>query len=124
MLINKKEAKPNSSQAKDPVSRYLFEEEKGHVIHDSGSVLNPINLLLPKYKRYKKEPFFSFSFDSLQGKSGFSDLIINIFIFIPLGIFIHGMLRTHFWMTMKISLATYSVEPYSHKGLNRYSIFL
>lgn len=61
---------------------------------------------MPKYIRIKTKPFLSFSNGSLVNDSGFPDIIINKLIFIPLGILIHGKLRTHFGITLKISLAT------------------
>lgn len=84
--------------------RYLFDERKGSVIYDSGSVLNPMNLYIPKYIIHKKNSFFRFSIGSLLSRSEFSDLILNVLIFIPLGILIHGMLRTRYGLALKISL--------------------
>jgi len=106
LKINKKNTRDIGYKAKGLVARYLFDEKKEDVIHDSGSVLNPVNLFIPKYIRFKSESFLSFSIGSLQDKSRFSDIIINILIFIPLGALIHGMLRTRYGLTLMISLAT------------------
>lgn len=89
-----------------PVVRYLFNEGNGNVIHDSGSGLNPVNLTMPEYIRPMDKPFLDFSSNYLQNNSQYSDLIINILIFIPLGILIHGMLRTRYGLTLKISFVT------------------
>ena len=35
------------------VARYVFDEGKGDVIHDSGSLSNPLNLYIPKYIDHK-----------------------------------------------------------------------
>ena len=86
--------------------RYLFDERKGRMIHDSGSSLTPVNLLIPEYIRSINKPFLDISSDYLHSKSQFSDIIINILIFIPLGMLIHGMLRSRRQLTLKISLAT------------------
>ena len=101
--------KKDSSQvialkAKNPVARYLFDEEKGLVIHDSGSTSSPVNLFIPKYVRNEIKPFLGVYIDSLKNKTEFSDIILNIFIFIPLGILIHGMLRNRYGVTMMISI--------------------
>ena len=98
---NKKQAE---FRAKDPVARYAFDEGKDAVIHDSGRASTPVNLYIPKYINHKIAPFLDFSIDSLQSKSNFSDIIINILIFIPFGLLIHGMLRTRYELTLKISL--------------------
>ena len=99
------------------------------MIHDSGSKLSPLNLFIPKYIQQAAKPFLDFSKSYLNGKSGFSDVIINILIFIPLGIFIHGMLRGRWGLTLKISLAallagslfTLGVESIQHLSLTRNS---
>jgi glycopeptide antibiotics resistance protein len=65
----------------------------------------------------------------MHSKSGFSDVIINILIFIPLGILIHGMLRVRCGLALKISLAaflagtsfTFGVESIQHLSLTRHS---
>ena len=106
LKINNESTKHKGFKGKGPVARYLFDEGKGNVIHDSGSSLNPVNLVMPNYIRLKTEPFLGVSIDYLQNKSQISDIIINILIFIPLGILIHGMLRTRFGLTLKISMAT------------------
>lgn len=78
------------------------------MIHDSGLESRPINLSIPEYIRHKIKPFLGVSIDYLQSKSEFSDLIINILIFIPIGILFHGMLRTRYGSTLKISLAAFA----------------
>jgi VanZ family protein len=123
--VNNWGMKRADAKAKSLVARYLFNEGKGDVIHDSGSVLNPMNLYMPI--KLKVKPFLSFSIDSLDSKSQFSDIIINILIFIPLGIFIHGMLRNRFGLTLKISilgllvgtLFTLGVESIQHFSMTR-----
>ena len=112
-------------EAKSLVARYLFDEGQGDVIHDSSSALNPMDLYMPI--KLKVKPFLRFSIDSLDNKSQFSDIIINILIFIPLGIFIHGMLRSRFGLTLKISIAgllvgtlfTLGVESIQHFIMTR-----
>ena len=98
-------SKRTAYNERGPLVRYLFDEGEGSVIHDSGSISKPINLFIPEYIRHKLKPFLSISMDYLQSKSGFSDIIINILIFIPLGILIHGMLSSRYGLTLKISLA-------------------
>jgi len=93
-------------KAKGPVTRYLFDEGKGDVIHDTGSGVNSINLSMPKYIRHKRKPFLGVSAGQLNSLSQFSGIILNILIFIPLGIFIHGVLRARYGLTMKTSLTT------------------
>jgi len=96
--------KPSSLSTKYPITRYIFDEGKGDVIHDSGLSLKPVNLFIPEYIKYKKESFFSYLKKSLKSMSRFSDLIINILIFIPLGILINGALRKRYGLKMKISI--------------------
>jgi VanZ family protein len=105
VLRRKENTKHIASKEGGPVVRYLFDEGKGTVIHDSGLISKPVNLFMPEYIRHKIKPFLGVSMDYLQSRSGFSDLIINILIFIPLGILIHGMLRSRFGITLKMSLA-------------------
>lgn len=123
--VNKRSGKDTGFKTEGLVARYLFDEGKGDVIHDSGSVLKPMNLYMPI--KLKVKPFLKFSIDSLDSKSQFSDIIINIIIFIPLGIFIHGMLRTRFGLTLKISMSgllvgtlfTLGVESIQHFSMTR-----
>ena len=91
--------------SKGPVSRYLFEEGNGNVIHDTGSNFSAVNLSMPKFIMHKAKAFLGVSTDYLQNESRYSDIVINILIFIPLGILIHGMLRTRFGLMLTISLA-------------------
>ena len=129
ILSRKKSVKDIGFEAKGPVARYLFDEEKGDVIHDSGSGLNPVNLFIPRYVQHKNEPFLSASIDSLHNKSKYSDIIINILIFIPLGILVHGMLSTRYGLTLRISLITLlvgtlfslGVESLQHFSMSRNS---
>lgn len=114
-------------EVKGPVARYFFDEGKGHIIHDSGSDLSPVNLFIPKYIENKVEPFFDISMDYLKKNFRPSDIILNILIFIPLGILIHGMLRTRYGATLKISLITLlagtlfsiSIESLQHFSMTR-----
>ena len=116
-------------KSKVPVTRYLFDHGKGDMILDSGSELNPVNLFIPKYIQQSAKPFLGISKSYLNGSLGFSDVIINILIFIPLGILLHGMLRNRWGLTLKISLAalfagalfTLGVESMQHLSLTRYS---
>ena len=99
------------------------------MIHDSGSELSAVNLFIPKHIQQATKPFLDFSKNYINSKSGFSDVIINILIFIPLGILIHGMLRTRCGLTLMISLAallagtlfTLGVESMQHLSLTRNS---
>ena len=104
--INGSSTKDTRLETKGFLLRYLFDERKGSVIHDTGSGSSPVNLLIPEYVQPTNKPFLDISSDNLSSKYRFSDIIINILIFIPLGIFIHGILRTHYGLTLKISLAT------------------
>ena len=116
-------------KAKVPVTRYLFDHGKGDVIHDSGSGLSPVNLFIPRIIQQADKPFLDFSEHYIYNKTSFSDIIINILIFIPLGIFIHGMLRIRFGLAVTISLAallagtlfTLGVESMQHLSLTRNS---
>jgi len=111
------------------VARYLFEDERGDVIHDSGSDSSLVNLFIPKYIQHETRPFFDFSTDYFQSRLWFTDVTINILIFIPLGILIHGILRTRCGLTLKISLAallagtlfTFGVESMQHFSMTRHS---
>ena len=125
--VNKRGRKDTGLKPEGLVARYLFDEGRGDIIHDSGSVLKPMNLYMPV--KLKVKPFLKFSIDSLDSKSQISDIIINIIIFIPLGIFIHGMLRTRFGLTLKISISgllvgtlfTLGVESIQHFSMTRSS---
>jgi len=119
----------NGVKTKIPVTRYLFDHGKGDVIHDSGSELSAVNLFIPKYIQQSAKPFLGFSKSHLNDRLGFSDVIINILIFIPLGILLHGMLRVRWGLTLKISLAallagtlfTLGLESMQHLSLTRNS---
>jgi VanZ family protein len=112
-----------------PVTRYLFDRGKGDVIHDSGSESSSGNLFIPKYIQQATKPFLDFSKSYINNKLWFPDVTINILIFIPLGILIHGMFRVRWGLTLKISLAallagtlfTLGVESMQHFSLTRYS---
>jgi VanZ family protein len=127
--VNKEKMKNDGFKVKSPVAQYLFREGKGDTIHDSGSNLSPVNLFIPKYIWRGTKPLLDFSRGYLKSNSWFSDVIINILIFIPLGIFIHGMLRVRWGLTLKISLAalfagtllTLGVESMQHFSLTRNS---
>ena len=107
----------------EPVVRYLFDEGKGTVIHDSGLISKPVNLSMPEYIRHETKPFLDVSVDYLQSRSGFSDLMINILIFIPLGILIHGMLKGCYGLTLKISLVTVFVGTLFSMGIESLQYF-
>ena len=119
-------------KAKGPVARYFFDEGNGNVVHDSGSDSSPVNLFIPKYIENKIKPFLDFSMDNLQSKSQLSDIIINILIFIPLGILIHGTLRTRYILALKISLVallagtlfSIGIESLQHFSMTRNSSFI
>jgi VanZ family protein len=127
--INKEKMENDRFKARIPVARYLFNERKGDTIHDSGSDLNPVNLFMPNYIWRGKHTFLNFSRDYLNSRSWFSDVVINIMIFIPLGILMHGMLRARSVPTLKISLKallagaliTFSVESIQFFSLTRNS---
>ncbi|MFC1880779.1 LamG-like jellyroll fold domain-containing protein [Thermodesulfobacteriota bacterium] len=127
VLRRKGSTKDTDLKTKGPLLRYLFDERKGNVIHDTGSVLSPVNLIIPEYIRPTNKPFLDFSSDYLHSKSQFSDIILNILIFIPLGMLIHGMLRIRYRLALKISLATLlagilfslSVESLQHFSMTR-----
>ncbi len=88
-----------------PVSRYLLNEGKGDVIHDSGFLSKPVNLFMPKYIKRKNAPFLAASHGYLKKKWQDWDLIIHILIFTPLGILICGTLKTRHGITLKTFLA-------------------
>jgi len=129
VLWKKDSSKDIALKSKNPVARYLFDEKKGIVIHDSGSVSSPVNLLIPRYIRHRVKSFLDDSIDYLRGKAQLSDIILNILIFIPLGILMHGMLRTRYRLTLKISimallagaLFSVSVESLQHFSMTRNS---
>jgi hypothetical protein len=129
VLLGKASMKHTGLKTKNPVTKYLFNEGKGDMIHDSGSGLIPVNLFIPNYISHKKEPLFTLSIGFLKRNYRFSDLIINVLIFIPLGIFVHGMLRNHYGLTLEISLATLlagtlfslSIESLQHFSMTRNS---
>ena len=99
------------------------------MIYDSGSELGAVNLFIPKYIVQATRPFLDFSASFINSKSQFSDMIINIMIFIPLGIFIHGMLSIRYGGALMIALAallagtlfTLGVESLQHLSLTRNS---
>jgi VanZ family protein len=104
VLLKKKNTKNIGINAKGPVARYFFDEGKGDVIYDSGSGLSPVNLFLPEIMKIRKGTFLSFSTDALQSKSLYFDRLLNIIIFIPVGILILGMLKARFGLTLKITM--------------------
>lgn len=120
---SKMSTKHTGFKAEGPVARYFFNEGNDGVIHDSGTVSTPLNLFIPKNIEHKTEPLLSGSFHSPMSKSQFSDIIINILIFIPLGILIHGMLRTHWGLTIKMSLATLVVGTSFSLGVESIQYF-
>jgi VanZ family protein len=127
--VNKEKIENDGFKANIPVARYLFSERKGDKIHDSGSNLSPINLVIPKYIWRGTKSFLYSSKGYFKNHSWFSDVVINILIFIPLGILLHGMLRARRGLTVKISLAallagtlfTLGVESMQHFSLTRNS---
>jgi VanZ family protein len=127
--IDPRRTKGTGVKAQVPVTRYLFDHGKGDVIHDSGSEVSPVNLFIPNYIRQATKPFLDFSRSYINSNSGFSDVVINILIFIPLGILIHGMLGDCCGLTLKLSLAALlagtlfalGVESMQHFSLTRNS---
>ena len=103
--VNREKIENDGFRLKIPVARYLFSERKGDTIYDSGSNLSPVNLFMPKYIWGGTQPFQYFQKGYFKSHRWFSDVIINILIFIPLGILLHGMLRVRWGLTLKISLA-------------------
>ena len=120
---NQESTNLNTFILKDPVARYVFDEGRGNVFHDIGSASNPVGLFMPQYINLNRNPFLG------TWSGDLADIIINILIFIPLGILIHGMLRTRFEMTIKISFLTLllgtvftlSIESMQYFSITRYS---
>jgi hypothetical protein len=116
-------------KAKAPVIRYLFDHGSGAVIYDSGLGLSPVDLLIPKYIKREDRQFLDFSISGMYSKTWFTDAVINILIFIPLGILFHGMLRARRGLSLKVSLTallfgtlfTLGVESVQHLSLTRNS---
>lgn len=127
--FNKLGAGNNRVIAETQVARYLFDEGEGATIHDSGSGLSPADLFIPKYIWRGNSPLLDFSRGYFKSNSWFSDVVINIMIFIPLGFFLHGILRVRYGLTSKVSLAallagallTLGVESLQHFSLTRSS---
>jgi hypothetical protein len=129
---NEASMKIDGLRTKGPIIRYLFDERKKSVIHDSGVGLKPVNLSIPKFIWRENKPFLDFSVDFFLSKKGFFDILINILIFIPLGIFIHGTLKLYNGLTLRSSLATLFVgsllalfaESLQHFSIARNSSFI
>ncbi len=127
--VNEEKMANDGYKIKIPVARYLFDEKKGETIYDNGSNLNPVNLFIPKYIKRGTKLFLYFQKNYLKGYKWLPDVIINILIFIPLGILLHGMLRDRWGLTLKISLAallagtifSLGVESIQHLSLTRNS---
>jgi VanZ family protein len=106
VLWRKENTKQAAFTKRGPVVRYLFDEKKGDVIHDSGVIPKPVNLSIPGYINHEIRPFLGVETDYLKSNSDILDIFINVLIFIPLGIILCGMLSTRYGITLKMSLAT------------------
>jgi len=67
--INNEKLENGGFKSKIPVARYLFSERKGDTIHDSGSDLSSVNLLIPKYIWRGTKPFLYFSKNYIKSSS-------------------------------------------------------
>jgi len=123
-LHHKKNIESTDFNIKGPVVRYLFSEGKEDVIHDSGSVSPYLNLFLPKNIKLKPEPFLNMSFGSLHDAKTFSDIVINILIFIPLGMLVHGKLRTRFEPSKMVSLSALLIGTLFSLGVESAQYYL
>ena len=94
-------------EAAAPVAQYQFDEGQGNVIHDSGSNPNPVDLQIPDYIRRGSNSFLEFSRDYFSNGSWLSDVIINILVFIPLGVLIHATLRARGGTMWSISIKAF-----------------
>lgn len=104
--FKKKQQQTNVLEPKRPLIEYLFDEKKGNMIHDSGLGLTPINMIMPEYIKPTNKRLLNFSPELFHYKSRFADIILNILIFIPIGILINGTLRTRYGLKPRIAIIT------------------
>jgi len=106
-------ASNSTSQQPNPIVRYVFSEGKGSRIHDNGrGEWPPLDLHIPDKINFPKEPYLGgpSNYTGFQKGSplykmrGYLDIILNIFAFIPLGFFAHGLTRQYFHPAIKISM--------------------
>lgn len=114
------------------VARYLFEEQHGDRIGDSGETKAPLDLYIPTAIQTQKKSYLDFShilFSKNSKQALFGDVILNIIIFIPIGFLLHAVLRRHCESSLKTAafvfiigtLFTFGIESLQYFSLTRYS---
>jgi glycopeptide antibiotics resistance protein len=99
--------------------RYLFNEKRGSIVTNSGSLIDSLNLNIPE-KIQRIKPFLRFSLNPLPswGSGPFHEILLNVLLFIPLGYLLHatignyidGNLRTIFITMILGGAITLSAE--------------
>jgi hypothetical protein len=89
------------------VVRYLLDEKKGVSVTDSGTLVEPVALYIPEKIEAERRPFLEFSLDRFSNgnSDSFSEMVLNIFLFIPLGFLLHALISNRmdgFWGTLFI----------------------
>ncbi len=112
------------------VARYLFEEQQGDRIGDSGETKAPLDLYIPTAIQTQKKSYLNFSYRLFSKNSNlFGDVILNIIIFIPIGFLLHAVLRRHCESSLKIAafvfiigtVFTFGIESLQYFSLTRHS---
>lgn len=115
------------------VALYLFEESKGDRVSDSCGTHTPLNLHIPRVIPTYKKPYLDFSNISFtQNPNLFRDVILNILIFVPVGLLLHASLRIRYRSLLKTSafvftmgiLFIFGIESLQHFSLTRHSSLL
>jgi VanZ family protein len=86
------------------VSDYRFTEGMGRNIGETSGNDDPINLYIPKFRRNYFSTFLHGPNDSFRMIFKKLDSILNILGFIPVGLFLHGMLRNKWGLSVRLSI--------------------
>ena len=82
---------PLSKQA--PLCQYLFTEQRGDILKNSGSLGDTLDLHIPERIERREKPFLEFSLERFKdgNRSAFYEVILNVLLFMPFSFFLHAM---------------------------------
>jgi glycopeptide antibiotics resistance protein len=79
------------------LARYLFNEKRGNIVTNSGSLIDSLNLNIPEKIQTKIKPFLRFSLNPLPrwGSGPFYEILLNVLLFMPLGYLLHANIENY-----------------------------
>ncbi len=81
----------------EAVVQYLFDEGRGNIVKDTGSLKAPLDLHIPEKIESRGKPFLKFSWNRLKSSNPGTrlEMVLNMLLFIPFGFLLYAVLAGH-----------------------------